>query len=62
METKEIAKKLIAHCQKADWAAAHDTLYAEDATSTEPYDTPEFVKETKGLDAIRHKSRNCRHL
>jgi hypothetical protein len=57
METKEIAKKLVAYCQKADWAGAHDTLYAPDATSREPYATPEFAKETRGLDAIRQKSR-----
>jgi hypothetical protein len=55
METKEIAEKLVAYCRKADWSGAHDTLYAEDATSTEPYETPQFEKETKGLDAIREK-------
>lgn len=57
METKEVARKLVAFCQKADWAGAHDTLYAPDATSIEPYATPEFEKETKGLDAIRKKGR-----
>jgi hypothetical protein len=57
METKEIAQKLVAFCQKADWAGAHNTLYAPDASSLEPYSTPEFEKETKGLDDIRKKSR-----
>lgn len=57
METKEVARKLVAFCQKADWAGAHDTLYAPDASSIEPYATPEFEKETKGLDAIRKKGR-----
>lgn len=57
METKEIAKKLVAYCRKADWAGAHNTLYAPDATSTEPHSTPEFEKETKGLEAIRQKGR-----
>ena len=57
MEIKEIARKLVAFCQKADWAGAHDTLYAPDATSIEPYSTPEFEKETKGLDDIRKKGR-----
>ena len=57
METKEIAKKLVAFCQKADWAGAHNTLYAPDAKSLEPYSTPEFEKETKGIDDIRKKSR-----
>lgn len=57
METKEIAKKLVAYCRKADWSGAHDTLYAPDAVSIEPYSTPEFEKETKGLDDIRKKGR-----
>jgi hypothetical protein len=57
METKEIAKKLVDYCRKADWTSAHNTLYAENAVSIEPYSTPEFEKETNGLDAIRQKSR-----
>lgn len=57
METKEIAKKLVAYCQKADWSGAHNALYAEDAISTESYATPEFEKETRGLNAIRQKGR-----
>ena len=57
MEMREIAKKLVAFCEKADWAGAHNTLYAPDAVSLEPYSTPEFEKETKGLDGIRKKSR-----
>lgn len=57
METKEIAKKLVEFCKNADWSGAHDTLYAPDATSIEPNETPEFEKETKGLDAIRQKAR-----
>jgi hypothetical protein len=55
METTEVAKKLVEFCRKADWTAAHDTLYAPDAVSIEPYSTPEFAKETKGLSAIREK-------
>jgi ketosteroid isomerase-like protein len=57
METKEIAKKLVEYCKHADWNGAHDTLYAPDATSIEPTSTPEFEKETNGLDAIRQKGR-----
>jgi len=55
METKEIAKKLVAYCRKADWDGAHKELYAENATSIEPYSTPEFDKEAKGMEAIREK-------
>ncbi len=55
METKEIAKKLAAYCKKADWEGAQNELYAESAISVEPYSTPEFDKETKGLKAIIDK-------
>jgi hypothetical protein len=57
METKEIAKKLAAYCSKADWESAHKELYAENAISIEPYSTPEFEKETKGLKAIIEKGK-----
>ena len=56
MNTKEIAKKLVTFCSKGDWAGAHNSLYAKDAISIEAYETPQFEKETRGLDAIREKS------
>jgi ketosteroid isomerase-like protein len=55
METKEIAKKLASYCRKADWDGAHRELYADNATSIEPYSTPEFEKVTNGLKAIEEK-------
>jgi ketosteroid isomerase-like protein len=55
METTDIANRLVAYCRKGDWKRAHNELYAEDATSIEPYSTPDFEKETKGLNAIREK-------
>ena len=57
METKEIAKKLAAYCSKADWSGAHKELYAQNAVSIEPFSTPEFEKETKGLKAIIEKGK-----
>jgi ketosteroid isomerase-like protein len=57
METSEIAKKLVAYCRKADWGGAHTELYAQDATSTEPYETPDFEKVVKGMDAIKAKGK-----
>lgn len=57
MTTKEIAEKLIAHCRKAAWEAAQRELYAQDAVSIEPFESPHFAKETKGLDAIIAKGR-----
>jgi flagellar basal body rod protein FlgF len=55
METPEIAKRLISYCRKAEWSVAHNELYANDAVSIEPYSTPAFEKETKGLAAIKVK-------
>jgi len=55
MTTKEIATHLVEYCRKGDWAGAQKSLYADDAESTEPWATPEFQKETKGLNAILEK-------
>ena len=57
METKEIAKKLVAYCRNADWSGAHNELYAANVISIEPYATPEFPKETKGLKAVEEKGK-----
>lgn len=62
METKEIAKKLVAYCSKADWEGAHKELYAENAISIEAYSTPEFEKETKGLKAIKEKGKKFNNM
>ena len=55
--TQEIANRLVQYCRKGQWEPAQKELYAQDATSTEPYATPEFEKETKGLDAILKKGK-----
>ncbi|GAA0553710.1 nuclear transport factor 2 family protein [Chitinophaga japonensis] len=55
MTTQEIANRLAELCRKGDYETAQKELYAEDAVSIEPYATPEFEKETKGLQAIIEK-------
>jgi ketosteroid isomerase-like protein len=55
MNTKEIADRLIQLCRKGDFETAQKELFAEDAVSIEPYATPAFEKETKGLRAIKEK-------
>jgi hypothetical protein len=55
MTTQEIADKLVAYCRKADWEGAHKSLYAPDAKSIEPYESPDFPKITEGLEGIRKK-------
>lgn len=57
MTIQEIAGKLVAHCRNAAWEAAQRELYADDVVSIEPYATPHFAKETKGLAAIVEKGR-----
>ena len=55
MKTEEIAKRLVAHCREQKWEAAQKELFADDAVSIEPYATPAFEKETKGLPKIIEK-------
>lgn len=55
MTTKEIATRLIEVCRKGDFETAQKELFADDAVSKEPYATPEFEAETKGLKAILKK-------
>jgi ketosteroid isomerase-like protein len=57
MTTVEIANRLVEFCEKGDFEAAQKELFSDDAVSIEPYGTPEFEKETKGLDAILEKGK-----
>jgi hypothetical protein len=57
MTTHEIAEKLIEYCKKGEWEKAQRELYADNAISIEPYATPAFEKETKGLPAIIEKGK-----
>ncbi len=55
MKTTEIASRLVTLCRKAQWGAAQKELYADNAISIEPQETPMFAKETRGLPAIIEK-------
>jgi hypothetical protein len=55
MTTKEIAERLVALCRQGNFETAQKELYAEDAINIEPYGTPAFAKETRGLKAILEK-------
>lgn len=57
MKTDEIAKRLVTLCREQKWEAAQKELYAADAVSLEPYATPGFEKETKGLPKIIEKGK-----
>lgn len=55
MITKAIADRLIELCRLGDFKTAQKELFSLDAVSIEPSATPEFDKETTGLDAILQK-------
>ena len=57
MTTAAIAARLVELCRSGDWETAQHELYAQDAVSIEPVASPEFDKETKGLQAILEKGR-----
>lgn len=57
MPTVEIANRLVELCRKGAFEKAQDELYAGDAVSIEPHGTPDFEKETHGLDAIKEKGK-----
>jgi len=55
MTINEIAKQLVILCRQGKFEEVQKDLFSKDAVSVEPYATPEFEKETKGLDAILQK-------
>lgn len=57
MDTEQIAQRLADLCRQGKFEAAQKELFAQDAVSIEPYESPDFPKETKGLDAIFEKGR-----
>ncbi len=55
MTTNQIAERLVELCRQGQFETVQKELFANDALSIEPYATPDFEKETKGLDAILEK-------
>ena len=55
MTTNEIAKRLAELCSKEEYETAQKELYADDATSIEPMESPMFAKEIHGLQNIIEK-------
>ena len=56
MTTKDNRQLRLADlCRQGNFETAQKELFAEDAVSIEPYATPAFEKETKGLPAIIEK-------
>lgn len=57
MTVAQIASRLAEYCRKEEFTQAQEELYADDAVSIEPYETPGFDKETRGLEALKEKDR-----
>lgn len=55
MTTQQIAEQLVTLCKKGEFETAQKELFAENAVSIEPFVTPDFEKETKGIAAIIEK-------
>ena len=58
MTTQQIASRLVELCRQTQYETAQKELFADDVISIEPYSTPAFDKETKGLQAIIEKGKN----
>lgn len=57
MTIQEIADRLVQLCARGHFESAQKELFADDAISIEPFASPDFEKETKGLDAIVEKGK-----
>jgi hypothetical protein len=57
MTVAQIAHRLAELCNQGNFEQAQKELFAEDAVSIEPEDSPGFEKETKGLEAILEKGK-----
>jgi len=55
MTTEEIANRLVELCRTGEFKKVQQELFSDDAISIEPYASPAFEKETKGLKAILEK-------
>jgi hypothetical protein len=57
MTTEQIAIRLKELCEQGQFEHALKELFSENAVSLEPRESPQFAKETKGIDAILKKGK-----
>lgn len=62
MTTSNVANRLAELCRRGEFETAQKELYADNALSIEPYATPDFEKEVKGLPAILEKGRKFQSM
>lgn len=57
MTTKEVADKLVQLCREGKFGEATNVLYATDILNVEAIAPPGGSRETKGLDAVKERSK-----
>lgn len=62
MTTQQIASRLTDLCRKGEFVQAQKELYAENAVSIEPFETPGFDKVTEGIDALFEKGKKFTNM
>jgi hypothetical protein len=62
MTTEQIANRLKELCDQGQFEHALKELFSPDAVSIEPNDTPDFPRETKGIDAILDKGKKWNEM
>jgi SnoaL-like protein len=62
MTTEQIAIRLKELCDQGQFEHALKELFSADAVSIEPNDTPDFARETKGINAILAKGKKWNEL
>lgn len=57
MTTEQIGRRLKELCDQGQFEHALRELFSPDAVSIEPNETPDFARETRGMDAILAKGK-----
>ena len=62
MTTEQIGRRLKELCDQGQFEQALKELFSSDAVSLEPHETPDFARETKGMDAILAKGKKWNEM
>jgi hypothetical protein len=62
MTTEQIARRLKELCDQGQFEHALKELFSTDAESIEPNESPDFARETKGINAILAKGKKWNEM
>jgi hypothetical protein len=62
MTTEQISRRLKELCDQGQFEHALKELFSPDAVSIEPRESPDFARETKGIDAILDKGKKWNEM